>query len=311
MEEALQQKIYWVDDDKPLSWINLGLDVPEVFIQSGWSFRAFVSLGREVKQAGGSVIGLSDANWRGDFRQLVLGSVVFRVLYRPHFDAMLVAGREGQRLMRYFGVPADRIRVGMYGADSGIFPPGPPLAERAKRFLFVGRFDPVKNVVALTRAFERFARMRPEWTLQMCGSGKLRNSLMSHERIFVEDFVQPGHLATRYHGARFLVLPSILEPWGVVVHEAALCGCALLLSNAVGSAKDLATTRNALMFNPSSEHDLVRALHAAADLDAQQLTAAEIESRTLANKFGPQRFADEVGYLIHEFIGHKPGRNQP
>lgn len=98
MEEALGQPVHWVDATRSVSWDNLGLDVPSIFVQSGWSFPAFLALGREVKAIGEQVIGLSDANWRGDFRQLALGPPAFCARHRRHFDAMIVAGRQGERM---------------------------------------------------------------------------------------------------------------------------------------------------------------------------------------------------------------------
>jgi hypothetical protein len=147
MEKALDHPIYWIDAAKPTSWDSLGLNVPDVFVQSGWSYPAFSSLGAEVKAQGGRVIGLSDANWRGDFRQIVLGPIVFRAIHRRHFDGMIVPGRQGERLMRWFGMPAARVRCGMYGADPALFGGAGALALRPKTFLFVGQFIERKNVL--------------------------------------------------------------------------------------------------------------------------------------------------------------------
>ncbi len=134
MEQALRRPIHWIDADKPASWAELGLDVPQFFFQSGWAYPGFSALGAEVKRQGGWVIGVSDANWRRDFRQLVLGALAFRLKYGRYFDAMLVPGRQGQRLMRWFGVPNSRIRCGMYGADPAIFSGGPDLDQPAAGF---------------------------------------------------------------------------------------------------------------------------------------------------------------------------------
>lgn len=310
MERALGQRVHWIDADRPVSWRDLGLDVPAIYIQSGWAYPAFSALGREVKSHGGRIIGLADANWRGDFRQIVLGPLMFRALHRRHFDAMIVPGLQGERLMRYFGIPTERIRKGMYGADPAIFNGGPPLASRPRTFLFVGQFIARKDVLGLSRAFLRFSETRPGWTLRICGSGPQRDEIPSDPRIVVENFVQPEQLALRYHEARFFVLPSLFEAWGLVVHEAALCGCALLLSDAIGSADDLASARNAMRFKPRNEDVLVRALDAAADRDAAWLEAAEVESRALAAQFGPDRFATEVAGLVAGLRGaHAALRN--
>lgn len=298
MERALGQAIHWVDPARPIGWRDLGLEPPGVFFQSGWAYPAFSALGREVKLNGGKVIGLSDANWRGDLRQLALGPLAFRLLHRRRFDAMLVPGRQGARLMRYFGMAGDCVRMGMYGADPALFNGGPPLAERPKTFLYVGQLISRKNVLGLAEAFLRFSAREPGWTLRIAGSGEQRALIPSDPRIIVEEFVQPEQLAERYRAARFFVLPSLVEAWGLVAHEAALCGCGLILSDAIGSGDDLANEMNSLRFTAGDTAAIERALAKAAAFDRQQLAAAEASSRALATQFGPERFANVATDLI-------------
>ena len=300
MERALGHPIHWVDAEKPVSWSELGLDVPRLFFQSGWAYPAFTALGAEAKRAGGRVIGMSDANWRGDFRQLVLGTAAFRFKYGRHFDAMLVPGKQGRRLMRWFGLPADRIRCGMYGADQSIFGGGPPLSERPKTFLYVGQFIARKDVLGLSSAFLKFAADHPDWRLHLIGGGEQRDLIPRDPRILVEDFAQPEQLTGRFHGARFFVLPSVFEAWGLVAHEAALSGCGLVLSERIGSAEDLCTPTNGVRFKAGRKDDLVRALTEAAAFDEARLKGAEEESRRLAAQFGPGRFSLEVAALINK-----------
>lgn len=306
MERVLGKPVHWVDADVPQSWAGLGLPVPDVFVQSGWSYPAFSALGREVKRAGGKVIGLSDANWRGDFRQLVLGPAAFRLRYRSGLDAILVPGEQGRRLLRWFGMPAKRIRTGMYGADPALFSGGPPLASRPKSFLYVGQFIARKDVLGLARAFIRFAQDDPDWTLRLCGSGPQKPLIPQHPRIIVEDFVQPEELASRFYGARFFVLSSLSEAWGLVVHEAASAGCGLILSDAIGSGDDLADDRNAVRFKAGDEDALYAALKAAAAFTDARLAAAEAASRAKAERFGPVRFAEEIERLVEELTARRP-----
>ncbi len=300
MQEALGHPIRWVDAEKPVSWRALGLEVPRLYFQSGWAYPAFSALGAEVKRRGGQVIGMSDTNWRGDFRQLVLGAAAFRLKYRRQFDAMLVPGRQGERLMRWFGLPADRIRCGMYGADPAIFKPGPDLSSRPPAFLYAGQFVARKDVLGLAQAFLGFAEHHPEWHLHLVGGGAQLDLIPRHPRIHVEDFVQPEALAERFRAARFFVLPSLMEAWGLVVHEAALSGCGLVLSDRIGSADDLCTPLNGVRFRAGDTESSMHALAEAADFGADRLRAAQAESLKLAMQFGPDRFAREVAKLVRD-----------
>ncbi|TIY09455.1 MAG: hypothetical protein E5V18_01020 [Mesorhizobium sp.] len=89
-----------------------------------------------------------------------------------------------------------------------------------------------------------------------------------------------------------------------MVHEASLCGCGLVLSNAVGSADDLASGRNAMRFRAGYKREILAALHSAADSSPDWLVGAGFESRALAQNFGPERFAVEVSSLISSFAGN-------
>lgn len=291
MEAALGQAVHWVDADSPQSWTELGLPVPKLFFQSGWGYPAFNALGAEVKAAGGKVVGFSDANWRGDFRQRVLGPLAFRLQKRKLFDAMIVPGQSGKRLMRTFGFPEARVFTGMYGADPALFGGGEPLAARPKSLLFVGQFIDRKDVVGLSQAFVRFHADHPDWTLRLTGSGNQRDMIPLHPAMIVEDFVQPEFLAERYRQSRFFVLPSKIEAWGLVVHEAALCGCGLLLSDTIGSGHDLAGSQNAIRFAPGNVAAIEAALRQAAARSDAQLADMEAMSRDVAQGFGPASFA--------------------
>lgn len=293
---------HWIPADKPAGWELLGLEVPQIFVQSGWGSPAFNHLGAEVKRRGGHVVGMSDANWRGDFRQRVLGRLGFGLRYRRSFDGMLVPGKQGRRLMRSFGFDDDDIYEGMYGADPSVFHGGASLDTRPPEFLYVGQFIERKNVLRLVRAFTRFVEIHPEWTLRLCGGGAQYDQIEPHPRIIKQSFKQTLELSDLYRNARFFVLPSHVEAWGLVVHEAALSGCALMLSDPIGSVDDLSNDKNSLRFDAADEEAILVAMLAAANMDGGQLAAAESESRRLASGFGPARFASEIMSIRRRFL---------
>src|SRR5258708_10034937 len=55
MEDAVGQPVHWVDSDTPITWGELGVPVPTIFIQAGSSYQAFTPLARAVKAQGGRV----------------------------------------------------------------------------------------------------------------------------------------------------------------------------------------------------------------------------------------------------------------
>jgi glycosyltransferase involved in cell wall biosynthesis len=302
MERSLGQPVHWIDGTvRYLKWADLGLQPPDLFFQGGYYLPAFRSLGAECRGQGGKVVCLSDATWRGHWRQILVDPLRHRALLRRRFDGVLVPGKSGLRHARIMGYAPEKTLPGLLGADPILFCGGRPLHERPKTILFVGRLEPVKNVMGLITAFQHFAQNHPDWVLRICGRGPQRADIPGHPGIHVEEFVQPSELAEIMRGARCLVVPSLREPWGLVVHEAALSGCALALSSSVGAAQDLAQPQNAILFAPGRVEAIEAALRKIAEWDAARWQRAEGVSRERARQFGPDKFADAVDRFIAMF----------
>ena len=227
METSLGQAVHWVEDESQFSWYGLGLRIPDVLFQGGWAHSNFRSLAAEARQQGAKVVLINDQNWQGGFKQIVLDPLRYRAKYLKLFEAVFVPGKSGARYARAVGFDTSRIATGLYGADPIVFHGGAALKMRPKNFLFVGQLIARKNILLLAQAFLNLASDFPEWRLNICGSGELHAQIPVHPQIHVQGFVQPAELAEKLRQSRCLVLPSLEEHWGLVVHEAACCGCAL------------------------------------------------------------------------------------
>lgn len=300
MEDELGQPIHWIDNSKSQSWDDIGLPASDLLIHTGWRYTGFNTLGHEVRQHGGSVVSMIDNRWKNSVRQWI-GSVVFRLRYRRWFDAVWVPGDSGRRLCRFLGMPDDDIYEGMYGADPEVFTKGPSLPEREKTMLFVGRLIPLKNISQLVKAFRQFRKDHPDWTLKIVGEGKVRIP-PNEPGIEQEGFLQPEDVAQQMRESRFLLLPSQGDHWALVVHEAALSGCGLLVSDEVGAAADLVNSGNGVVFEVGSVDALEEALREVAHKDQQWLYNATTESRHLAEKFGPDRWAHTFEKIVTKYV---------
>lgn len=300
MERSLGQSVQWIEtDDALITWSTLNVGRPDVLFVGGYGVPAFVNLEREVRNAGGKIVLMSDNNWQETLLRNTVGSLRHRLLFRRRFDAIFVPGASGARLAQSWGYRSNNIAIGLYGADPSLFSCGPPLMERPKTFLFIGQFIARKNVVGLAEAFVRFAANHSDWSLSLCGDGVQRDQIHSHPRISIHGFVQPPQLAQLLRTTRCLVLPSVEEHWGLVVHEAALNGCALALSRTVGAAEDLARQgENAVIFPAGDVAAIEASLSKVASWEGTHWAVAQRVSRERAAAFGPEVFADSVDALI-------------
>lgn len=297
MDEILPGRIRWIHDSYLDGWKGLAMPVPDIYFQPSWSTPAFNRLGDEVRANGGKVVVMFDNRWRGDLRQ-VLGALRFRTQWRGKFDVAWVAGKSGAQLARFWGFSADRIFTGMYGADPTIFGTSQqiPLSERPLRMMFVGRLTEAKGVNELLAAWTGFHAKNSAWELHVYGSGELKEAVDAAP-VHFHGFQQPEVIAAGMRQARFLILPSHEEHWGLVVCEAAQAGCGLLLSKAVGSHPDLLGAGNGMLFSPRSVSELETALNRAASLQVAQLNRVEEESRRLGDQFTPVRWAATFGEI--------------
>lgn len=293
MEELVGCPLHWVPDEGA-DIMSLLPEVPRVLVVGNWNLPMYEQVAKEVRAVGGKVFALSDANYVLDFRQL-LRKVRFMLTIRRRFDGFFVPGKSGRRLMRFYGVPDERIFEGLYAADQDLFKSAHPLPQRPRKILYVGQFIARKNVVRLVEAFLSSGITREGWSLEMCGSGVLKDRLdelaaRSEGAVRVRDFVQPEQLAAYYADARCFVLPSLEEHWGVVVHEAVLSGCYLLLSKGIGAADDFARPENSCIFDPLRVEEMKNAFSRMAALDDAALLRGEALSVKLGIEAGTQKF---------------------
>ena len=156
-------------------------------------------------------------------------------------DAWLVYGTRHADDVVELG--ADRERVVM----APITPLGPdPAIQRhaartdaGTRYLFVGRLIESKGLDVLLDAFGRVG----VGELWIVGDGPLRQMVDAaaarDTRIRVIGHAAGNALAQAYREADVLVVPSLYEPWGLVVHEGLAHGLPVIATDQVGAADDL------------------------------------------------------------------------
>lgn len=325
-------EVIWIEysETRPLVEILKGR-MPRVLFVTGWKVRVFQAFRDQVKRWGTKVVSMVDNNQLAGIASLLsihglklaireaMKALRFKFLIKGKFDAYFVPGKSGERLLSNYGVPKKQIMKGMYSADSALFGCDVPLSAREKKIIYVGQYIERKNVMRMVEAFAKAVTIGncKGWTLELYGSGSQREELTSKvanlniglkpydAKITVRDFVQPEQLASLYKGARALCLPSLEEHWGLVVHEAALSGCMLLLSRYVGASEDLLKFDsddciNGELFDPYSEVDIKDAFGKFLCMTEVELDAAQEASLASAEKISKDSFAKSVMQIIEE-----------
>lgn len=283
MEELCGCPVHWIDDGDSIDIEKICGEIPDIGIISGWGFSPFNIIRDQIKQNGGRVYAISDNNFQFSIKEIIK-ALRFRFLIKGRYDGFMVPGNSGYRLLRFYGVSPKRLFKGLYSADATLFMATKSLSDRPKKIIYVGQLCDRKNIVEFSKAFLSIpSSERVGWSLEICGCGPDRDLIPNDGAIIIRDFVQPEKLAEVYQTARIFALPSKEEHWGVVVHEAALSGCMLLLSRQVGAAHDFMGNHNGKMFNAYSERQMKEAIEYAIHLDDNELKIAEDESLKLAS----------------------------
>jgi glycosyltransferase involved in cell wall biosynthesis len=159
-------------------------------------------------------------------------------------DACLAYGTRHVRDLVRMGVDPARTVI---APISALAPERPPQRDSLRtgpqtRFLFVGRLIERKGLDVLLRAFS----LVEGGELWVAGSGPLREYVSQpaaqDARIHLFGHVGGEALSDLYAQADALIVPSLYEPWGLVVHEGLAHGLPVIATDQVGAADDLIET---------------------------------------------------------------------
>ena len=225
-------------------------------------------------------------------------------------DAVIAVSEATKRdVVERLRVPAERVTVIPEAVDSEFDPPPPDegraLARArfgvpARYVLYVGQFDPRKNMRGLLRAFGAAAARDRDLCLVVVGelgklSSHLREALESErtprDRVILTGFVDEPTLAALYAGAECLLHAAFLEGFGLTALESLAAGTPVV-GYAGGAVAEVVGDAGILV--PSGEEDaLANALGRFLDDDALR-SGLRARARSRAYAFSWDRAASET-----------------
>ena len=186
---------------------------------------------------------------------------------------------------------------GLYCADTSAFlPPAARADERQDSFLFAGRLVKEKGIAVLAEAYVLYRELVAEpWPLLIAGTGPELDSLRGIEGVRLLGFLQPSDLPAAMWSATAMLCPSLFEPWGVVIHEAASAGLVIVCSEAVGAGVHLVQDGyNGFVVPTGNATDLAKSMRAVTNMSKEQRRVMSAASLSLSGQFSPDRWAAYV-----------------
>lgn len=274
---------------------------PDWILMSGWAHPHFMRIARKMRRRGAYVIAAMDNQWRGTIRQY-LGILSTPWFLKPAIDTFLVAGDRQAQFARRLGY--EQVFHGCYAAEVEKFATRLPVSSRPRAFLYVGRLIPVKNLPRLVEAYRLYReRVADPWALIVVGKGPLASVFTGVEGVEMLGFVQPSLLPEVMWRARCFVLPSVFEPWGVVIQEAAAAGLPIIASHECGAVTALIRDGvNGFIVTPEVE-SITAAMLRVAETGDDELRSMSQASMALASLWTPRKLAGYFHRMVAERLG--------
>lgn len=278
---------------------------PDVVVLCGWIYWPYTKLLFAPELAGARFVLGMDSPWVGSiwqrFARLRLGHMV------PRLDLVVTASARSSEYARRIGVPPSRIRGGYYGFDYDAFArDADPQRAPARRFLFVGRYVPAKDLPTLVRGYQLYReRVRDPWTLTCRGTGPGATLLANQPGITDAGFMQPAQLPETFRDHGVFVLPSRYEPWGVVIAEAAAAGLPIICTDACGAATDIVRSHHNGVVIPAGDAEALAAAMQWMHEHERDLPAMGRNGQAIARTFSAQSWAERWHHYMIEALGER------
>jgi L-malate glycosyltransferase len=204
-----------------------------------------------LRLLGRNVVIMQDSKF-DDKQRTLFKEGIKALFYRP-YSAALVGTPRTKSYLEFLGMAPARVFVGYDTLSldrirrlAGEEPAPRGVAHADRHFTVIARFVTQKNLGLALEAYAGYRRARPSSRreLHLCGAGELEDALKDRvaqlgiDGVRFRGYLQEEDIAKTLARTLALVLPSIEEPFGLVVNEALALGVPVIVSDNCG-ARDL------------------------------------------------------------------------
>jgi glycosyltransferase involved in cell wall biosynthesis len=214
---------------------------PDLLYVCGWSNKDYVAVAKSFRKKIPVVLTF-DNPWRGTMKQYI-ATIIGGPYLKSIYTHCWVPGEPNAAYARRLGFKGDRLFQGMYSADYNLFHQYYLDTKEKKkhsfphRFLFAGRYTPLKGIREVWDAFITLQKEMPnDWELWCLGKGELDPEFPVHDKIKNFGFVQPSEMKYYLENTGVFLLPAYFEHWGVAVHEFAAAGFPMICTDTTSAA---------------------------------------------------------------------------
>lgn len=247
----------WNKGGRIIAWLKR--ERAAAVVLGGYNDLTRIRLIRWCRRAGVPCFIFADSNIHDDLAtgiKRAIKNVFVRWVVR-NARGLMPCGSAGRRFFERYGATPERCFYVPYEPDYDLIRSLPEsevektradfgLRTDRKRLVVCARLIDRKRVDLAIDVFAALADKHPDWDLVVIGAGPMKDALAARvptslrERVVWTGFLgEQSRISAIYRASHVLVCPSDLEPWGVVVNEAAAAGLAIVASHVVGAAAEL------------------------------------------------------------------------
>ncbi len=279
--------------------LDLALSInPDLVYISGWQDKAYLKVVKQLKLKLVPIVVGFDDQWMGSVRQ-ILGSLLMRFWWlKKYFTHAWVAGPYQFEFAVRMGFSKRNIIFNLLSCDIDKFDIHEEKVfsnnvEGSHQFLYVGNFRGVKGTDILVEAFQIYRnKYRGKWKLICIGNGDFESLIKDDGVIIRLPFSGVDDLVKYAKNSSAFIMPSRHDQWGVAVHEFALTGLPLILSENVGSHPVFLIDRyNGYLFKNNSADDLAEKMYLISQKNDEELSLMGARSHRLGLSITPKMVA--------------------
>ncbi|WP_340112516.1 glycosyltransferase family 4 protein [Maribellus mangrovi] len=263
---------------------------PKLVVVAGWFIKDFVNVSKKIrKELDIPVVSYSDTQWTGSIKQKI-NTIISPWFLKKTFSHIWVAGIYQYEYARKLGFRKEKILYNGLSCDVKLFNKVSTEKKRKeypKKFIFVGRFVEVKGLDNLLNAWRQIKDKRG-WKLSMIGDGPLKEQFLNDNSIIVNDFMPHNELIQEMQNSGCFILPSVFEPWALVIHEAVAAGLPVIATTICGATPHFVINNwNGYSINTEVQN-LKEAMQKIMLADSKQLYDFSIHSKRIAENITPE-----------------------
>ncbi len=268
---------------------------------SGWMDEKYLKVANHFKSNRlCKVIAGLDNQWTGSLRQRLATTLFGRWWLRQYVDELLIAGAPQFGFASRLGFTLSTLSWPEYSCDHELFARWHQMEKGNsinKTLYCICRFNSVKGLSQLINAFTAISRKdRKGWNLKIFGNGpeeqKLRALAKGDPDISINGFLQPSEIAMHMAGRGVFCMPSLIEPWGVALHEFVSAGFPVIASVRCGAAFHFVRPGfNGFVFDPTKSQEIENVLRKVFSLEENTLATMSANSHYLSYSITPTIWA--------------------